>query len=212
MPSPALFGQLKAYFLGAIAASSGWTCDGLTNLADILVLALQPVSRRRPLLSFGEGRAALRSASDAIRQKSLWYLHAHGRPQGASNNFITSFFRKAWPRERKFQTTETTRALLFLVKGLGSRFADGVRLVADFLTPLPEVDVHVYQFGNEGEHGHADLTKQFPHETLLLLDKVIDSTHQRSPYGLAEVLTRLSDAAPELRHDDRWQRLRRLSG
>jgi len=211
MPSPALFSELKTYFLGALAVSLKWTCDGLTHLGQVLVLALEPLARRKPLLSFAEARAALRSASAAVRLETLSFLRTRSAQEGSWSKLVVPFFRDAWPRERKFQTAETTRMLLFFVEELGDLFTDGVRLVADFLGPVSEVDMFVYQFGSEREHGHADLTKQFPHETLFVLDKIIDSTRQHPPYGLADVLTRVADAAPDLRHDDRWQRLHRLT-
>jgi SIR2-like domain len=211
MPSSALFSELKTYFLGAIAASPKWTCEELAHLGQLLVLALEPISRHRRLLSFAEARIALRTASALIRQEALWFLRGRSEQKGAWNKLIAPFFQHVWPRERRFQSAETTRRLLLFVEELGERFADGLNLVIDFLTPSPEVDLFVFQFGSEGEHGRAELTKKFPLETLLLLDKIIDSKRQHSPYGLANVLTQLAEAAPTLRHDERWQRLQRLT-
>jgi hypothetical protein len=211
MPSSTLFRELKTYFLGAIAASPRWTFQGLTHLAQVLILALELLARRTPLLSFAEARVGLRSATAAVRLEALSFLRSRAVEDGAWNKLVFPFFRKGWPREKKFQTPETTGMLLLFVQELGDRFPDGVRLVADLLGPSSETDLFVFQFGREAEHGHADLTRRFPHETLLLLDKIIDSTHKHPPYGLADVLTRLTDAAPELRHDDRWQRLHRLT-
>jgi hypothetical protein len=125
----------------------------------------------------------------------------------AWNKVIVPFFRSVWPRERKFQTAETTRTLVLFLSKLGNRFPEGVRLVADFLVPSPHADI----FGNDGDHGHADFTTRFPHETLTVLSKIIDLTEIHRPYGLAQALTRLADAAPELRHDERWQRLHHLA-
>ena len=210
MPSPRLFRELKAYFLKAIGASPKWTFQGTTHLGQVLLLGLE-IPAYRKYLSFAEARVALHRASAAVRLETLSFLRSRTAQQGAWNKIVVPFFEKVWPRERKFQTADTTRMLLLFVQDLGDQFANGVRLIADLLGPSSEADVFVFQFGRETEHGHADLTKQFPRETLFVLDKIIDSAHQRPPYGLADVLTRLVDAAPELRHDDRWQRLHHLT-
>lgn len=130
---------------------------------------------------------------------------------GGWEKLAVPFFRHVWPRERKFQTADTTRTLMFFLDGLGTRFPEGVHLVLDLVVPSDDIDMFVFRFGREKENGRADLTTQFPHETLLLLSKVIDETRQRPPYGLADVLSRLAETAPELRHDERWQRLHRLT-
>jgi hypothetical protein len=101
--------------------------------------------------------------------------------------------------------------LLQFLTDLDDRFSDGVSLVADFLVPAPDTDLFVYQFGSDREHGHADITAQYPLDTLFLLNRIVNETTERAPYGLAEVLSRLATAAPEVRHDDRWQRLHRLT-
>jgi hypothetical protein len=106
---------------------------------------------------------------------------------------------------------DTTRTLVLFLEEVGEHFPEGVSLVADFLVPSPDAGMFVFQFGNDREHGHADLTDRYPLDTLFLLSKIVDETSQRPPYGLAEVLSRLTSAAPELRHDERWQRLHRLT-
>jgi hypothetical protein len=211
MPSPALFRELKAFFLAAIAASPGWTCHGLTHLGQALVLALEPPPRGKVLLSFSEAREALRRASADVRLETLSFLRGRAAEKGSWEKLIVPFFHNVWPRERMFQTSATTRTLVLFLGELGSRFADGVRLIADFLVPSVDMDVFVFQFGSEREHGHADLTARFPHETLFLLGKVVDETRPHPPYGLADALSRLAEAAPDLRHDERWQRLHRLT-
>ncbi len=124
---------------------------------------------------------------------------------------VVPFFRTVWPRERQFQTAHTARTLVLFLEELDARFPAGLKLVADFLVASPETDIFVFQFGNEGERGHADLTRRYPPDTLMLMDKIVEDSAQRPPHGLAEVLTRIAEAAPELRQDARWQRLHRLA-
>lgn len=212
LANPTLFGEMKASFLGAIAATRHWTADGLSHLGQHLVLALESQQpRRKALLTSSEGRTALRASSEAVRRDALYFLRSRAGVKGAWAGSIEPFFRNVWPRERQFQTLDTSRTLVLFLEELGERFPEGVSLVANFLVPSSDADMVIFQFGNDRENGHADLTAKYPLETLSLLSKIIDETSQRPPYGLADVLSRLTNAAPELRHDERWQRLHRLT-
>jgi hypothetical protein len=208
---PPLFRSLKAYFLDAIAATPRWTAEELPHLGQHLLLAIELSSPRRVLLSVQEGRAALRASSAALRQETLWFLRGRAAAKGAWDRLVVPFFNSVWPREREFQTASTTRTLVQFLTDLNDRFPDGVSLVSDYLVQAPDTDLVVYQFGSEREHGHADLTTRYPLDTLFLLSRIIDETSERAPYGLADVLSRLATAAPEVRHDERWQRLHRLT-
>ena len=146
-----------------------------------------------------------------MREHSLFFLRSRVREAGAWSRLVAPFFRDVWPREQKFQTPASTRYLVHFLEELGERFPQGVALVADYLIPSADIDTFIFQLGSDREHGHAELTTQFPHETLLLLSRIVDQKQPRPPYGLADVLTRLADVAPELRYDDRWQRLQRLA-
>lgn len=116
-----------------------------------------------------------------------------------------------WPRERKFQTGSTTNAFLSILNDLDERFPDGVHLVGAHLTPLSHPDSFTYRFDSDRENGRSDLANKYPHETLFVVDKIIDEKSERAPYGLAQLLTRLLKAAPGIRQDARWQRLHRLT-
>jgi hypothetical protein len=209
LASPALFEDMRAHFLNAIAATTHWTADGISHLGQHLILALEPSSRRKALLTFAEGRTALRAASGTVRLEALQFLRTRASTKDGWDKLIVPFLRNVWPREREFQTAETTRTLVRFVAELDERFPDAVSLVADFLVPASDSDMLVFQFGSDRANGRADLTARYPLDTLFLLSRVIDETAERPPYGLADVLSRLANVAPELRHDERWQRLHR---
>jgi hypothetical protein len=211
MPSPALFAELKGYFLNAIAASPGWTFQGVTHLGQVLVLALEPQTSHRSLLSFAEARSALQTASAAVRRESLFFLIGRSRQEDTWNRMIVPFFRHVWPRELKFQTGETTRVLVLLLEELRDVFPEAVRLIGDFLVPLSQADNVPFQFGRADPDSTPALADQYPQDTLVVLDKVIDNAPKRAPYGLADVLKKIADVAPDLRYDERWQRLHSLT-
>jgi hypothetical protein len=83
--------------------------------------------------------------------------------------------------------------------------------VADFVVASPNANAFVFQIGSNRANGQVDLVAQYPVDTLFFLSKIVGETSERPPYGLAEVLSRLAESAPEFRHDERWQRLHRLT-
>lgn len=211
LASPNLFKDMRQHFLKAFAATGNWTAQGIAHLGQHLLLALEGPPRGRPYVATNEARTALRNASSAVRLETLSFLRQRAAADGGWKRIVVPFFRHAWPREREFQTVETSRNLVLLLEKLGERFPDGVRLVADFLVRSSEADIFIFQFGNDKRNGHGDLVKRYPRETLALLSKIIDESNPRAPYGLGEVMTRIADAAPDLRQDERWQRLHKMA-
>jgi hypothetical protein len=211
LASPALFREIKANFLGAIAATRNWKADGLSHLSQHLVLALERRPRGKTLMTYDEGRNALRAASTETRLEALSFLRSRSKESGSWNSLIVPFFHKVWPRERQFQNASTTRTLLIFLEDLGKQFPAGVQLVADFLVASTDIDTFVFQMGSDAKYGHADLAAKYPLDTLFLLSKIIADTGERPPYGLANLLSRLADSAPALRYDERWQRLHRMT-
>jgi hypothetical protein len=206
-----LFNDMRKYFLAAFAATHRWTAHGIADLGQHLLLALEGPPRGKTYVTPEEARMALRSASSVVRMETLSFLRQRAAVDGGWKHIVVPFFRNVWPRDRQFQTAETCRSLVRFLEDLGERFPDGVRLVGDFLVSSPNADIFVFQFGSEREHGRANLTKQYPLATLTVLSKIIDENSPRPPYGLAEVMTRLVEAAPELRQDGRWQQLHKLA-
>ncbi len=206
-----LFKDMREHFLAAFEATNRWKTEGIEHLAQHLLLALEGPPRGKSYISAEEAHTALRSADAAVRSEALSFLRQRVSAPDSWKRIIVPFFRNVWPRERQFQTAESSRRMVLLVEDLGEHFPEGVHLLADFLVSSPNTDVFVFQFSHDRERGHGDLTMKYPSETLTLLNKIIDESSSRPPYGLAEVMRRLIEAAPELRQDRRWQRLSKLA-
>jgi hypothetical protein len=206
-----LFKDMRHHFLAAFGATNHWTSRETEHLAQHLVLALQGTQSRHRYVTNQEAREALRSANDAVRLKTLSAVAEHTSTDSGWRHIVVPFFRNVWPRDRKFQTGETSRLLAFLLEESGEFFPRGVDLVADFLVGVPNSDILVYKLGGEVDNGHSSLAKRYPEQTLTLLSKIVDENSPRPPYGLAEVMTGLVEACPDLRQDVRWQRLHKLT-
>lgn len=211
LASRALFNDMSENFLSAFAATNRWTARGIERLGQHLLLALEGPEGRRPYITANEGRTALRNATSAVRLDALSLLRHRAAEDGGWKRIVVPFLRNVWPRDRQFQTPETSRSFVLALENLGKRFPDGVNLVSDLLMSSTGIDTVIFQFGSDGEHGHADLTRRYPQATLTLLSKIIDENSPRPPYGLAELMKRLADAAPDIRQDNRWQRLHKMA-
>jgi hypothetical protein len=211
LAQPELFKDMREHFLAAFAAIPHWAARGIERLGQHLLLAVEGPPSNKAYVTADQARTALRSANSAVRLEALSTLQQRATESGAWKRIVVPFFRDVWPRERQFQTAETSRALALFLAERGEQFPDGVRLVADFLVSSPDIDIVVYQFGRDRENGHRDLATRYPHATLTLFSRIIDERSPRAPYGLAEITTHLAEAAPELRQDERWRRLHKMT-
>jgi hypothetical protein len=209
--TPALFAEMKANFLKAFSAAPSWHDDYISHLGAHVVIAVSSSPRHRPLITFEEARDALRNGTEGIRLEALSYLHKEASTKDGWTNVVEPFLRKVWPRERKFQTSATTDAFLRILNDLDAQFPDGVHLLGAHLTSLSHPDSFTYRFDSDRDNGRSDLANKYPFDTLSVVDKIIDEKSERAPYGLAQLLTRLLKAAPDIRQDPRWQRLHRLT-
>jgi len=205
-----LFKRTKDYFVAAFPASRRWRADGLAQLAHHLAIALNRPPKGPTLLTHREARRALQTSTEEVRIEALVFLRSLKPPEDYWDRLMVPFFRDVWPREQEFQTTGTTRVLLGMLSDSGKRFPALARLVGNYLVPSAEADMFVFQFGSDRENGRADLIVRYPHDSLFVLDKIIAEGTARPPYGLGQVLSRLVEAASEIRVDSRWQRLHRL--
>lgn len=209
--SRALFQDMRAYFLAAFAATPHWTANGIEDLGQHLLFALDGQDDGKPFVTAEEARTALRGANAAVRLQALWFLPQLVALEDGWERRIVPFFRHVWPRDRQFQTPETTHRLMLFLENLGERFPDGVRLVGNFLVSCPDVDVFLFQLGRDGGDGRPSLARKYPLATLVLLNRIVDKNSPRPPYGLAEVVTSLADASPEIRQDASWQSLHEMT-
>lgn len=203
------FDKIKSSFLLAFPASTGWTARGVEALGQKLLLALRSDSRRHALLSVSEGRAALRSASEAVRLEAVsrlaressdkrWLAEAYG------------FFRNVWPRERSLQSPATSREIVTLLLGLDERFPDAVDQLAPLLLQLDHVDGTIADLRRQGRRGSQSFVQRYPRSVLRLVSRIVDRGMRR-PYGLDGLLDELAQHDSLIRRDSHWRALAALT-
>jgi hypothetical protein len=119
-------------------------------------------------------------------------------------NRIQPFWQSIWPKSRQLASKGIAESLARLSIAARGQFRAALAVVLDWLQPIehPHYVVHLlYESGLSG---------RFPEDALRLLNAVIDD-QPWAPHELAQCLTAISQAAPALSQDHRYQRLAEYS-
>lgn len=115
-------------------------------------------------------------------------------------NRIQPFWQAVWPKSRDLATPRIAESLIRMALAAGSEFPTALAAVRDWLMPIDHPDYIVHLL-NE-----SDLCQRFPSDVLTLLDAIVLDPQWFAP-RLGRSLRMLSDAAPPLARDPRYQRL-----
>lgn len=115
-------------------------------------------------------------------------------------NRIQPFWQAVWPKSRDLATPRIAESLIRMAIAAGSEFPAALAAVRDWLMPIDHPDYIVHLL-NE-----SDLCQRFPSDVLTLLDAIVLDQQWFAP-RLGRSLRMLSDAAPPLARDPRYQRL-----
>ena len=153
VPSPELFTLLKPHFLRAFPHSPSWAWDDapIRRLNEFLVVACYWNLRNNRYISYAEARSALQQATEEGREHSIWFLIHIVRDLNEWKKFGRAFVQKAWPRERRFQTSASSRNFAHLAEEAGDQFPDVIKTILPLLGPVDQVDMLIYGGKRDGE-------------------------------------------------------------
>jgi hypothetical protein len=103
-----------------------------------------------------------RSKSRRRASRRTWLLVPPPHP--GWKKFGKPFIQQAWPRERKFQTSTSSRNFAHLAEEAGDHFPDVVKTVLPLLGPVDHVDMLIYGGTRDGNA----LASRFPEAMLAL--------------------------------------------
>jgi hypothetical protein len=210
-----LFALLKPYFLSVFVWLSRWRWEdaALRHFTELLVLYCFWHQSDGRYITYAEVRITLQQTTDAGRTHAAWMLTRIVKNQHVWPTFGRPFIENAWPRERRFQTSATSRQLADLARAADDGFPDAVRAVLPVLVPVEHVDMILHDVTDDSvnEGASAKLHQRFPEAFLALLDRLIDHDAHSCPYGLGNALHAIAEAAPPLRQDARWRLLSEIA-
>ena len=206
LPKPELFSLIKSDFLNAIVHAAG-----RERLHEFLVLGCFWHQDYGPYITFGETRQVLQNTNDSGRAHSLWFFTRIIDKNDAWRRFGKLFLEKAWPKESRFQTEQTSQHLVALAKGAGDFFPEVVQTILPYLVPSSQNGRFVSSLARQSDEEMGRLPTRFPDATLMLIDKIIPDDPDHVPYNLDLLTEMIAGAKPSLRQDSRWRRLKALA-
>ena len=119
-------------------------------------------------------------------------------------NRIQPFWQGIWPKSRQLASKSIAESLARLSIAARGQFPAALTAVLDWLQPIEDPHFVVHLLHESG------LSGRFPEDALRLLNAVIDD-QPWAPHELGQCLTAISQAAPALLQDHRYQRLTEYS-
>jgi hypothetical protein len=193
LPDAKLFGVLKPHFLKVFPHSSSWAWDDspIRRLNEFLVVACYWNLNDKHYISYAEARSALQQATEEGREHAIWFLAHIVRDLNEWSQFGKPFVEQAWPRERKYQTSTSSRNFARLAEEAGDNFPDVVRTILPLLGPVEHGDMLVHSMKDD-QNQDASLAVRFPESALSLLDRVVPQ-HQTHGYYELRAVFRFDD-------------------
>ena len=206
LPKPELFSLIKSDFLKAIVHVAG-----RKRLHEFLVLGCFWHQDNDAYITFKETRQILQKTNASGRAHSLWSFTRIVEENHAWRRFGKLFLEKAWPREARFQTEQTSQHLVDLAERACAFFPEIVRTILPYLVPSSQDVGSVSFLARQSDEEMGGVPTQFPDATLMLIDKIIPDDPDQVPYDLDSLIEMVAEANPSLRQDSRWRRLKTLA-
>jgi len=119
-------------------------------------------------------------------------------------NRAQPFWQQIWPKARELATRRIAESLACMVIAARGQFPAALAAVVDWLQPIEHPDYVVRLLYESG------LCRRYPADALCLLNALI-SDQQWGPRDLGKCLDQIVQAAPKLKEDARYLRLREYS-
>ena len=206
LPKPELFSLIKSDFLNAIVHAAG-----RERLHEFLVLGCFWHQDSDVYITFEETRQILQKTNASDRAHSLWSFTRIVEENHAWRRFGKPFLEKAWPKEARFQTEQTSQHLVDLAERAGDFFPEVVQTILPYLVPMSRNVGFVSSLARQSDEETGGLQTRFPDATLMLIDKIIPDDPDQVPYDLDSLIEMIAEAKPSLRQDSRWRRLKALA-
>ena len=217
LPEPRLFSLLKPRFLETFPLVASCTLEdsALRKLHDTLVWACRQHREDSAYVSYGEARQALQQTDEEGRTQALSCLKQNGfiGKRVEWTRFAKPFLLKAWPKEARFRTDNSSLRLADLVVNSGNMLPDVIRTILPHLTAIAQHHSVPYELlhGMQNQDRTLETARMHPELILTFLDKLVPQNPRITPYGLAAAIEMSAGAKPELRQDKRWRRLKTLA-
>lgn len=214
LPGPALFSLLRPHFLKVFGYASNWKWNdqAFRRLHEFLVWGCLRRMHHEVYLTFDETRKALQLTNDSGRNHSIIFLtDIIERKQTSWHQFGKAFLDKAWPKETRLQSENTSLNLARLAGVTGDNFLEAVQTILPRLVPIYGDSWFLSRVVSRGSEREFELAKLFPEATLALVNRLVPDNPPETPFDLNSILEKIAEAKPGLRQDWQWRRLKGIA-
>jgi hypothetical protein len=152
-------------------------------------------------LSDDDFRKVLIRSDDTLRSQVLWHV-SHFQEIDEKLTFL----RVVWPLQLSARTPAVVSRLVDIAFGDEARFPEIAEAVTPLLATTDARKTHLSLLGHKAEQ----IIAAHPKIVLTLLSAILSDEAAKWPYGVANVLERISEARPEVSDDPRFRRLKKL--
>ena len=214
LPGPALFSLLRPHFLKVFSHAPvwKWSDEGFKALHEFLICGCLWGRHDEVYLTFDETRRALQLTDDTGRNHSIIFLtDLIEKEQVSWHQFGKTFLDKAWPKETRLQTEDTSLSLARLAGVTGDSFPEAVQTILPRLIQIYGDSWFLYRVVSRGGNEEIALATEFPEATLVLVNKLVPDKPPEGLFDLNLILEKIAEAKPSLRQDWQWGRLKRIA-
>lgn len=207
-PSDKLFLRLKPWLLKMPIGKSVVGRREASVLSVVLLIGWGRTCKKNNvrLVSNDEMRTILLNANDDFRGQLLWHLGRWAADEnGIWEKNLSIFFSEVWPRQKQAKSPKMSAKLCDLVFSSKKVFAAAIDDILPLVTRIEEEGFIFPHF-----RGAEDkIIEKYPEKFLTLLWTVLPDSATKWPYGVGDVLPKITEAEPALLNDGRLIELKR---
>jgi hypothetical protein len=207
-PQPELFAFLKQPMLALVTDQRSTQRKNLESLAALILSGWgkRDTESGLRIISDSEIRTAIIRADDEFRSHLIWTLERWSlEPNSRWNDDALTFLRHVWPKQLSAKTPRVTSRLCGFAFAHTDRFQEYVDAILPLVITADPEELNLPILRGSKDN----LVEKYPDESLALLEVVLPKDAARWPYGIVDILKRISEADPALRSDVRLIELMR---
>lgn len=212
-PNQSLFTRMKDEFLARAKVASLRRRRHDEVLSAIILQGWGTINDQtgERYISNAECRDVLLLVDDEFRSQVLWHIQRWSDDNGAEgaklwSALIPEFFSEVWPRQKFIRTSTISTRLCDLAFESEDRFVEVAEAVLPLISKIESNNI----FFPHLRKNKDTIVERYPLEVLALLSAALPDNAFSWPYGVDEVLERLSDADEGILQDERYLELMRI--
>ena len=205
---------IKPHLLNAFPSIYRWNWrnDDLATMAVNVIVSLAIFRAGGPDgITLKEARHCIRRMNPSNREDVISRLQLIGERKNGWRDHVIPFIEGAWPRERRYRTTQMMSEWGDLLVRTEEAFPQMLKCIRPFLVPVESESYWLSALIYAGEDEEAEtIAKKYPRDVLDLLEVIVPGDHHFIPYELVAILQNIKLGDARLEKNGKFCRLLNL--